>query len=84
MSDLRKRDDGAVYLEDDDFVTLSIPTGYFYHECCDCGLSHRVHVRDCKELTLRFERIEAIPAEDVSEDSICRAAETGGEDVSDL
>ena len=79
MSDLAKRGDGAVLLEDEDFVTLTVPDGYFYHECCACGAAHKVHLRRCKSLTFRWERIKAIPAEDVSGDLVSRA-ETKADD----
>ena len=63
------REAGAVDLDSDKFVRIEIKNGYFYQVCCDCGLTHRVHISGKpEEITIRFERLEGLPLDDVIKD----------------
>ena len=62
-------DHGAVWVSDEDWVTLTLDKGFYYHICCECGASHRVHVFDPpSEITLKFVGLDEVPLDDISPD----------------
>ena len=40
-------------------------SGFFYQICCDCGLTHKVHVRGARTLQARWERVDEPDFSDV-------------------